>query len=64
MIFLFRFSSSIVLELFKNSSHLPKVGDTAFDFKLLNQSRNKELLSNYIGKIVVLYFFPRSDTPG
>lgn len=51
-------------ELFKNRTPYPKVGNVAFNFKLLNQSKNKESLSNYLGKIVVLYFFPRSDTPG
>jgi thioredoxin-dependent peroxiredoxin len=41
-----------------------KVGDTAPDFTLLNQSGVSVNLKDYSGKAVVLYFYPKDDTPG
>lgn len=44
---------------------MPKVGDKAIDFTLLNQAREPVTLSDYQGKNnVVLYFYPRASTPG
>lgn len=34
------------------------------DFELLDEKNTKHKLSNYKGKAVVLYFYPRDDTPG
>ncbi len=36
----------------------------AIDFKLPDQDNKLQSLSNYKGKWVVLYFYPKDDTPG
>jgi thioredoxin-dependent peroxiredoxin len=40
------------------------VGDQAPDFTLPDQSGNPVSLSSHRGKTVVLYFYPKADTPG
>lgn len=40
------------------------VGDLAPDFSLLNQHGQTIILSDFHGKWVVLYFYPKDDTPG
>ncbi len=40
------------------------VGDKAPDFTLMDQDSVLHTLSDYRGKRVVLYFFPRAETPG
>lgn len=40
------------------------VGDKAPDFKVNDQDGNEIKLSDYKGKKVVLYFYPRDNTPG
>jgi len=39
-------------------------GDTAPDFSLPDQNGEPVTLSDLKGEIVVLYFYPRADTPG
>jgi thioredoxin-dependent peroxiredoxin len=39
-------------------------GDTAPDFTLLDQDGNQVTLSGLRGTTVVIYFYPRADTPG
>lgn len=39
-------------------------GEKAPDFELLDQDRNAVRLSDFSGERVVLYFYPRADTPG
>jgi len=39
-------------------------GDFAPDFTLLDSLGNEHSLSKYRGKTVVLYFYPKDDTPG
>ncbi len=41
-----------------------KVGAQAPDFKLMTDAGQEVSLSSYRGKKVVLYFYPRDDTPG
>lgn len=41
-----------------------KVGDHAPDFEGKDQNGNKIKLSDFKGKKVVLYFYPKDDTPG
>ena len=43
---------------------LPEVGDKAPEFELLNQDGETVKQSDFAGKTVVLYFYPRADTPG
>lgn len=43
---------------------MPDVGDVAPEFELPDQTGRPVRLSNYRGRRVVLYFFPRADTPG
>jgi thioredoxin-dependent peroxiredoxin len=42
----------------------PQVGDTVEDFTLPDQDGVPVTLSNFLGKPVVLFFFPKADTPG
>jgi thioredoxin-dependent peroxiredoxin len=39
-------------------------GDLAPNFRLLDESQNWHNLTDYRGKPVVLYFYPKDDTPG
>ena len=43
---------------------LPKIGNLAPKFTLENQNGKKISLKDYIGKNVVLYFYPKALTPG
>jgi len=41
-----------------------KVGDKAIDFCLKDQNGKEHCLKDYLGKWVVVYFYPRANTPG
>jgi len=41
-----------------------KVGDPAPDFTLTSQNNSSVSLKDFRGKAVVLYFYPKDDTPG
>ena len=41
-----------------------KVGQKAPDFNLVNQDSKKVKLSDFLGKWVVLYFYPKDNTSG
>ena len=41
-----------------------KEGDKAPDFTAKDQNGNTVSLSDYLGKDVILYFYPKDDTPG
>lgn len=43
---------------------LPKVGETAPEFTLPDEKGNLIKLSQFLGRKVVLYFYPKDDTPG
>ena len=40
------------------------IGDVAPDFTLLDQEGSQHTLSAYRGRWVVVYFYPKDDTPG
>ncbi|MDP8023674.1 MAG: peroxiredoxin [Nitrososphaeria archaeon] len=40
------------------------IDSQAPDFELLNQEGSRIRLSNYQGSIIVLYFYPKDNTPG
>ena len=44
--------------------NLPKIGDEAIDFESLDDQGNPIRLSDFRGQELVLYFYPRADTPG
>ncbi len=41
-----------------------KIGSKVKDFNLLDFEGNMHTLSNYLGKKVVIYFYPKDNTPG
>ena len=41
-----------------------KVGDKAPDFSILNQEEQTVSLSDFAGKKLVLFFYPKASTPG
>jgi len=41
-----------------------KAGDKAPDFTLLDQDGDERKLSTYKGRSVLVYFYPKADTPG
>ena len=41
-----------------------KVGDKAPDFKLKDEAGREISLSDFRGRKVVIYFYPKDDTPG
>jgi peroxiredoxin Q/BCP len=43
---------------------IPQVGSMAPDFTVLSDEGKEVSLSDYRGKNVVLYFYPKDDTPG
>ncbi len=40
------------------------IKDKAPDFSLPNQDGNMVSLKEFLGRNVIVYFFPRADTPG
>ena len=46
------------------AASVPKPGDTAPDFRLVDQNGEIKKLSDFSGQWVVLYFYPKDDTPG
>ncbi len=58
--------ASLVLMVFSiaASAGTPKAGDRAPDFRLPDQGGQVHALGDYRGKWLVLYFYPKDDTPG
>jgi peroxiredoxin Q/BCP len=46
------------------AGELPEVGKPAPDFNLPDQQGKQHRLADYRGKWLVLYFYPKDDTPG
>lgn len=46
------------------SGELPKVGELAPNFNLPDQNGAQHALQDFRGKWLVLYFYPKDDTPG
>tara|TARA_B100000530_G_scaffold62709_1_gene36663 strand:+ start:54 stop:263 length:210 start_codon:yes stop_codon:yes gene_type:complete len=69
MKFIFFLTISIIV-LFSLSSLVGKtnielkVGDQAPSFELKDQDKKFHKLSDYFGQKIVLYYFPKADTPG
>lgn len=56
-----------MLDLLKSLWWTPKmlkVGDPAPDFSVSDHTGRMQRLSDYRGKTVVLWFYPKADTPG
>jgi len=49
---------------FARSGGMPGAGDTAPDFALPDQNDKVRTLTEFRGRWLALYFFPRADTPG
>ena len=58
------FLANPFLQLFHKSMTKIKTGAKAPDFKGVDQHGNEIKLSDYKGKKVILYFYPKDDTPG
>ena len=54
----------IFFTLNSRAANVPKVGELAPSFSLLDQTGQIRKLEDYSGKWVVLYFYPKDDTPG
>ena len=55
---------TIILLKFALFGATVKVGQSAPDFSLIDQDGNLHQLHDYKGKNLVIYFFPKADTPG
>ncbi|OGT81373.1 MAG: peroxiredoxin [Gammaproteobacteria bacterium RIFCSPLOWO2_02_FULL_61_13] len=55
----------LLMSLFSSSAFAElQVGDSAPAFDLIDQYQKPQRLADYAGKWVVLYFYPKDDTPG
>ncbi len=55
---------ALVLSQMARAGELPKVGEAAPDFNLPDQDGKTHQLHDFAGKWLVLYFYPKDDTPG
>lgn len=55
---------SLLLLQPSHAADLPGIGQAAPAFSLPDQNRQVRKLSDYAGNWVVLYFYPKDDTPG
>ena len=56
--------ASVVLWMLRPGSQRPGEGSAAPDFSLQDQNGQTHRLRDYAGRWLVLYFYPRDDTPG
>jgi peroxiredoxin Q/BCP len=61
-----QFNLGLVLLVFVVGAHSGElsVGDQAPTFKLFDQHNRQHALPDYLGRWLVLYFYPKDDTPG
>jgi peroxiredoxin Q/BCP len=57
-------STLLMITMVVNLSAAVKVGSPAPDFKMLDQDEKVHTLADYKGQKVVVYFYPKDDTPG
>jgi peroxiredoxin Q/BCP len=57
-------AASLLVARAARAGELPVVGQPAPDFNLPDQDNKLHTLADYKGKWLVLYFYPRDDTPG
>lgn len=57
-------SLMVVLIRLAQAGEIPRGGQSAPDFSLLDQDGKPHQLKDYAGKWLVLYFYPKDDTPG
>ena len=55
---------TIILILDEKRYIMPDVGESAPSFSLLNQNGERIELKDFKGRNLVIYFYPRADTPG
>ncbi len=55
---------ALLVSQMARGGELPKVGEVAPDFELPDQNGGKHSLKEFAGKWLVLYFYPKDDTPG
>ncbi|MAV96898.1 MAG: hypothetical protein CMG06_07155 [Candidatus Marinimicrobia bacterium] len=60
---MYRIISISLLNVFLFGANL-EIGDAAPDFSLKNQDGVFRNLNDYIGSKLVIYFFPKAETPG
>ena len=53
-----------LISLFSQSQAAIELDQKAPDFTLNDQHNTKHALSDYQGQWVILYFYPKDDTPG
>ncbi len=56
--------ASLLVARAARAGELPEVGKPAPDFNLSDQNGKQHGLHDYQGKYLVLYFYPKDDTPG
>ena len=57
-------SAALLASQMVRATELPKVGEAAPDFNLPDQDGKPHQLKEFAGKWLVLYFYPKDDTPG
>ena len=57
-------SMGVLVSRMALAGEVPKVGQAAPDFSLPDQNGQVHSLKEYAGKWLVLYFYPKDDTPG
>ena len=57
-------SLSLLVSQMAHAAELPKVGEPAPNFDLPDQDGVRHNLGEFAGKWLVLYFYPKDDTPG